>query len=223
MNEKKEAGVRSADFIKDGMIVGLGTGSTVYYMLERLAERLKEGLKIKGVTTSSATTALAQSLGIPLVSIHDIEGIDLTIDGADEVDPKLNGIKGGGGALLYEKVVARLSKKVIWIVDSAKQVSELGDFPLPVEVVPFGYTHLFRCFEQKGLQPKLRKSGEDVLVTDSGHYIIDIKINKVQDLQSFASWLDSLTGVVEHGLFLGMTNILIVGKRDGAEVIESNS
>ncbi|MDN4073980.1 ribose-5-phosphate isomerase RpiA [Fictibacillus terranigra] len=219
MNEKQMAGEKAAEFIEDGMILGLGTGSTVYYMLQELGKRVQGGLNIHGVSTSKATTNLAKSLNIPLCSINDIDGIDLTIDGADEVDGELNGIKGGGGALLYEKVVASMSSKVIWIVDSAKRVDSLGRFPLPVEVLPFGSRYLFRIFEKEGLQPAFRKKGEALFITDSGHTIIDLKVPRMEDPQKTASWLDGLTGVIEHGLFLNMADLLIVGEPEGPTVV----
>ena len=143
MNEKKIAAEKSIQFIKDGMTLGLGTGSTVFFLVNKLAELVKQGLNIKCVSTSNQTSELAKSLGIKIVNLNEVDHIDLTIDGADEVDKNLNGIKGGGGALLFEKIVAAASEQVIWIVDSSKYVSKLGKFPLPVEVIPFGSNHLF--------------------------------------------------------------------------------
>ncbi|EIT86383.1 ribose 5-phosphate isomerase [Fictibacillus macauensis ZFHKF-1] len=218
MNEKQLAGERASDYIKDGMVVGLGTGSTAYYMLKALAQRVQEGLSIKGVATSQATTDLANKWGIPLVSIDDVSHIDVTIDGADEVDDHLNGIKGGGGALLYEKVVAKASKEVIWIVDAKKKVKTLGAFPLPIEVLPFGASHSIALFEQKGLQPQLRRSDEEIFITDSGHYIVDIQLPQDENVEAFAAWLDTLTGVIEHGLFLNMAHTLIVGEGDQVRI-----
>ncbi|MCQ6265278.1 ribose-5-phosphate isomerase RpiA [Fictibacillus sp. WQ 8-8] len=219
MNEKQMAGEKAADFIEEGMTIGLGTGSTVYFMLQKLGERVKEGLQIKGVSTSDSTTKLAESLNIPLISINEIDQIDLTIDGADEVDAELNGIKGGGGALLYEKVVASISSKIIWIVDSAKRVESLGTFPLPVEVLPFGSHQVFRLFEKEGLQPSFRKKEDAYFITDSGHYVIDLKMESIKHPEKTASWLDGITGVVEHGLFLNMADLLIVGEAGGPAII----
>ena len=158
MNEKKLAAEKSIDFIKDGMILGLGTGSTVFFLVNKLAELVKQGLKVKCVSTSNQTSELAESLGIEIVNLNSVDHVDLTIDGADEVDNNLNGIKGGGGALLFEKIVSKASKKVIWIVDSSKFVNKLGKFPLPVEVVPFGLNHLLKKLDADGYNPKLRRS-----------------------------------------------------------------
>ncbi|MDM5198375.1 ribose-5-phosphate isomerase RpiA [Fictibacillus enclensis] len=222
MNQKQLAGEKAADYIEDGMTVGLGTGSTVFYTIQKVGEAVKNGLRIKGVSTSASTTKLAQSLGIPLISIDDVDKIDLTIDGADEVDPKLNGIKGGGGALLFEKVVANASAKVIWVVDPAKKVQTLGKFPLPVEVIPFGAQRLFRYFEKQGLSPVIRDKENAPYVTDSGHYIIDLHLEEIREPEQLATWLDSLTGVVEHGLFLNGADLIVVGEAEGPEIIEKN-
>src|SRR5690625_4214422 len=160
------------------MTVGLGTGSTAYYMVEALGERIKkEGLSVTGVTTSKRTQIQAESLGIPLKDIDEVEKVDLTIDGADEIDENFQGIKGGGGALLFEKVVATYSDQVIWIVDDSKLVTHLGKFPLPVEVVPFGSKQVYRLFEEKELRPEFRETEEGTLYkTDGGHYIIDLHL-----------------------------------------------
>ena len=158
VNLKEQVGIKAAEFVKRGMIVGLGTGSTAYYFVAELGRRIKEeGLKITAVTTSSVTYEQAEGLGIPLKAIDDVEVVDLTVDGADEVDPALNGIKGGGGALLMEKIVATNSKDCIWIVDESKQVETLGAFKLPVEVVQYGAENLFRHFEKKGYSPAYRE------------------------------------------------------------------
>ncbi len=146
MNEKQLAAEKSVEFIKDGMTLGLGTGSTVFFLVNKLAELVKDGLKIKCVSTSNQTSELAKSLGIKITKFNEVDIIDLTIDGADEVDKNLNGIKGGGGALLFEKIVASASNQVIWIVDSSKFVKKLGKFPLPVEVIEFGSNHLLKRF-----------------------------------------------------------------------------
>lgn len=218
---KQQVGVKAAEFVKDGMIVGLGTGSTAYYFVEEIGRRVKEeGLQIVGVTTSSGTTAQAQSLGIPLKSIDEVDYVDLTVDGADEVDSHFNGIKGGGGALLMEKVVASNSKDCIWIVDESKVVSQLGAFKLPVEVVQYGAQNLFRKFEAKGYHPSFRMKDGQLFVTDQVNYIIDLDLKKIEDAEKLAEELDRTVGVVEHGLFMGLISKVIVGRPEGPEMIE---
>ncbi|OFI49754.1 ribose 5-phosphate isomerase A [Floricoccus tropicus] len=220
-NLKKQVGIEAAKFVKDGMIVGLGTGSTAKYFVEEIGRRVaEEGLNIVGVTTSNVTFDLAQSLNIPLKSIDEVEYVDLTVDGADEVDPKYNGIKGGGAALLMEKIVATYSNDCIWIVDGSKIVETLGKFPLPVEVVPYGARRLLAKFEDKGYNPKMRLSGDDYLVTDMGHYIIDLHLEKIEDSYALADELDNTVGVVEHGLFNDMISKVIVARETGVEILE---
>ena len=220
-NLKQQVGVKAAEFVQDGMIVGLGTGSTAYYFVEEIGRRIKEeGLKITGVTTSSGTTTQAQSLGIPLKSIDEVDYVDLTVDGADEVDGNFNGIKGGGGALLMEKVVASNSKYCIWIVDESKLVNQLGAFKLPVEVVQYGAQNLFRKFEAKGYKPSFRMKDGEVFVTDQVNYIIDLDLKVIEDAEKLAEELDRTVGVVEHGLFMGLISKVIVGRPEGPEIIE---
>ncbi|MER1954958.1 MAG: ribose-5-phosphate isomerase RpiA [Desemzia incerta] len=222
MNLKELVGEKAAEYVKDGMVVGLGTGSTAYYMVEAIGRRVKEGLDIVGVTTSNRTKEQAEGLGIPLKSVDEVDRIDLTIDGADEISKDFQGIKGGGAAHLFEKIVADNSDKVIWIVDDSKMVETLGAFPLPVEVIPYGSQQLFRTFEQKGYKPAFRKTeSNEKLVTDAGHYIIDLHMEVIEEPHSLATWLDSLTGVVEHGLFLDSVNTVIVGGENGVEILEA--
>ncbi|MCM1991498.1 ribose-5-phosphate isomerase RpiA [Oceanirhabdus seepicola] len=219
MNTKKIAGEKAAEFIENGMTVGLGTGSTVYYTIMKLAERVrKDGLKIRCVSTSSKTTKLGEQLGLEIFSLNDVDYIDVTIDGADEVDKNFNGIKGGGGALLYEKLVAFASKKVIWVIDNSKKVNKLGKFPLPVEVVPYAYTHLFNFFMESGFNPVLREIDEEIFKTDGGHYIIDLHMGVIDNPYEFSLKLKDIPGVVDIGMFLDMTDVLIVGNEDGAIV-----
>ncbi|AKZ47200.1 ribose 5-phosphate isomerase [Enterococcus durans] len=223
MNLKQLAGIEAAKFVKDGMIVGLGTGSTAYYMVEEIGRRMREeGLKITGVTTSNATKEQAETLGIPLKSIDEVTEVDLTIDGADEISQDFQGIKGGGAALLFEKIVATYSKQTIWIVDESKLVAKLGKFPLPVEVIPYGSQQLMRIFTKKGYNPVLRstETGE-TLVTDGGHYIIDLHLDVIEDPESLATYLGQLVGVVEHGLFLNMVTKVIVGADGGVTVTDT--
>jgi len=219
MNEKKIAAEYAVDYIEDGMIVGLGTGSTVAFMLSKLAQRVKTGLNITAVSSSATTTKLASSLGIKISKLSDIEEIDLTIDGADEVDENLNGIKGGGGALLYEKIIAANSKKNIWIVDSSKLVITLGKFPLPVEVVQFGSIHLGVRLENSGFRPTFRMNGNTRFITDNNNYIIDLRMENISDPVAIDIKLKSFAGVVETGLFNGVADIVIAGIGNKVEVI----
>ncbi len=220
MNQKQEVGIKAATYIKDGMIVGLGTGSTAYYFVEEIGRRMKEeNLNIIGVTTSNRTQEQADKLGIPTKSVDDVEKIDITVDGADEISADFQGIKGGGGALLYEKIVAENSDKVIWIVDESKLVEKLGAFPLPVEVVKYGSQQVFKQFEEKGYQPVIRKQedGERYL-TDEGNYILDLYLEKIEDPIALGQELDAVVGVVEHGLFLNCVNLVLVGTTDGVNI-----
>ena len=223
VNLKEQVGIKAAEFVTDGMIVGLGTGSTAYYFVAELGRRIKEeGLQITAVTTSSVTYEQAEGLGIPLKAIDDVEVVDWTVDGADEVDPALNGIKGGGGALLMEKIVATNSKDCIWIVDESKQVETLGAFKLPVEVVQYGAENLFRHFEKKGYSPAYREKDGQRFVTDQGNFIIDLDLKVIPDTEALAEELDRTVGVVDHGLFLGMVSKVIVGTPEGPKIISKS-
>lgn len=219
---KKQAGVTAAQFVTDGMTVGLGTGSTAYFFVEEIGRRIKdEGLQVVGVTTSSATTKQAEGLGIPLKDVDDIDSIDVTVDGADEVDKDFNGIKGGGAALLMEKIVATPTKEYIWVVDESKMVEHLGAFKLPVEVIQYGADRLFRVFEKAGYKPSFRVKENQRLITDMKNYIIDLDLGKIEKPVEFAEMLDKTVGVVEHGLFNGMVNKVIVAGKDGVKVLEA--
>lgn len=218
---KEQVGIKAADFVTNGMIVGLGTGSTAYYFVQELGRRVQEeGLDIIGVTTSHATAEHAASLGIPLKNIDEVEIVDLTVDGADEVDGHFNGIKGGGAALLMEKVVAVNSKDCIWIVDESKVVETLGAFKLPVEVVQYGSKNLFRLFEAKGYRPSFRMKGDKKHITDMQNFIIDLDLHRIEDAVALAEELDKIVGVVEHGLFIGLISKVIVGTPEGPKIIE---
>lgn len=222
MNLKQMVGIEAASYVKDGMTVGLGTGSTAFFMVEELGRRVKEeGLNITGVTTSNATKEQAETLGIPLKSIDEVEYVDVTIDGADEISSDFQGIKGGGAALLFEKIVATYSKQTIWIVDESKMVKTLGKFPLPIEVIPYGSEQLMALFNEKGMKPTLRMDGNSTLVTDGGHYIIDCQMDKIDNPIELGAWLDTTVGVVEHGLFNNMVNTVIVGYPDGPKILHA--
>ncbi|MGT2712590.1 ribose-5-phosphate isomerase RpiA [Streptococcus oriscaviae] len=222
-NLKEQVGIKAAEFVTDGMVVGLGTGSTAYYFVQEIGRRVKEeGLQIVGVTTSHATAEQAASLGIPLKNIDDVESVDLTVDGADEVDSQFNGIKGGGAALLMEKVVAVNSKDCIWIVDESKVVETLGAFKLPVEVVQYGSENLFRLFETKGYRPSFRITNGKKHVTDMQNFIIDLDLGRIEDARALSDELDHTVGVVEHGLFIGLISKVIVGRPEGPQILEKN-
>ncbi|KIS03790.1 ribose-5-phosphate isomerase RpiA [Paucilactobacillus wasatchensis] len=217
---KQQVGQEAVKYIEDGMTVGLGTGSTVRYMVDALGKRVQEEqLNIVGVTTSNRTTKQAQDLGITIKNIDEVDHIDLTIDGADEVDDNFQGIKGGGGALLWEKIVAINSSKIMWIVDESKMVHQLGKFPLPVEVIPFGSAHVFHELQQKGYNPEFRMTNDTKFLTDQKNYIIDLQLNRIGDPFGLADDLVKMVGVVEHGFFLNMVNTVIVGRESGPEVL----
>jgi ribose 5-phosphate isomerase A len=223
MSEKQIAAEIAIEFVRDGMVLGLGSGSTATFFLKKLGESVKKGLKITGVSTSNSTTSLAISLNIPLVSMEEVEKIDLTVDGVDEVDPEFNGIKGGGGALLYEKIIASISKKIIWIVDPSKIVKRLGNFPLPVEIVTFGYTHTLNNLKKEGFNPTLRKKDNDIFLSDGSNFIADLKLKTINNPAELEKKLKAFQGVIESGLFVNAPNKVIVGEQNGAKVLENKN
>ncbi|CAG5080232.1 Ribose-5-phosphate isomerase A, rpiA [Thermobacillus xylanilyticus] len=210
--EKQLVGARAAELVEDGMVVGLGTGSTAYYMIQRLAERVRAGLDIACVATSRQTHELAASLGIRILDVNQVEAIDLTIDGADEIDEHFNAIKGGGGALLREKIVASLSRKVVIIADSTKRVKQLGKFPLPVEIVAFAHKHTLKKFEQAGYPAKIREKDGTLFVTDGGNHIVDLHLGRIDDPEGLAETIDRMTGVVDHGLFIDLVHEVLLAE-----------
>lgn len=227
---KINAAAAALDFVKDGMLLGLGTGSTAAHFIRLLGERVRQGLRVSGVPTSEATRALAEAAGIPLVDIDKVARLDVAIDGADEIDPKLNLIKGGGGALLREKIVAAASAHFIVIADDSKDVDQLGAFPLPIEVTPFGFTiaatriyEALRAHGCPGVEVVLREGGKagKPLLTDGGNYILDAKAMRIPDPYALADALKRIPGVVEHGLFLDMTRTAIIGKARGVDIREA--
>ena len=226
--EKENAAAAAIEFVEDGMTVGLGTGSTAKFFVEMLAEEIADGLMVKGVPTSEDTRRLAESLGVPLLPIEPVDRIHLTVDGADEVDGDAQLIKGGGAALLREKIIANASDLMVVIADPSKVVDVLGAFPLPVEVTPFGYTitakKVFDALKAAGvIRPKIdvrTAGGSKPLVTDGGNYILDCQCGVIPDAPKAAALLSNVPGVVEHGLFIGMARTVIVGDEDGASVIE---
>ncbi len=204
------------DYVKDGMTVGLGTGSTADHAVRRVAELMKGGLKIKCVATSQRTADLAQSLGIKIYDIDEVERIDVTIDGADEVDPKKQLIKGLGGALLREKIVAAATLTEVIVVDSSKLVEKLGvRTPLPVEVIPYGHKKTAYALERQGCKAALRMSGDSPFRTDAGNYIYDCKFESIENPFFLESRIDVIPGVVENGLFLNTANVILVSHPDG--------
>lgn len=215
---KELVGRKAADYVEDGMVVGFGTGSTAYFFIDEVGKRIQSGeLKhIVGVATSKRTLTQMKSLGIPSKSLDDVNFIDLLVDGADETTRDYNGIKGGGGALLYEKIVAQNSRRIIWIVTEDKVVDTLGKFPLPVEVVQFGSWKLFRTFDQAGMYPTFRKSGTDNLfITDSGNYIIDLHLDRIENPHQLSFELNNMVGVVDHGLFLNYPDTILSSDGEG--------
>ncbi|WP_339665215.1 ribose-5-phosphate isomerase RpiA [Maribacter arcticus] len=218
VNEKKVAALEAVKYIKDGMAVGLGTGSTAFFMIEAIGEMVRNGLKIKAVATSNETEKLAKKLGISVITLAEAKRLDVTIDGADEVDGQFQLIKGGGGALLREKIVAHNSDFNIIIADSSKQVSRLGKFKLPIETIPFATQLIIKELEEMNLHPVQRMLGADDYKTDENNDIVDIDIWKTDiKLTDLEHQLKSIPGIVETGLFLTSTDLVIIGK--GAQAI----
>jgi ribose 5-phosphate isomerase A len=224
---KRQAAARALELVRDGMKLGLGTGSTAKHFVELLGERVRGGLDVIGVPTSEATRADAVRCGIPLTTLDDVDRLDLTIDGADEIDPSLNLIKGGGGALLREKIVAAASDRMIVIADDSKWVEVLGRFPLPVEVVPFGLAATRRAIGEAIARSgnsgqMVLRNGKDghVFVTDGGHWIVDAHLGRIADADRLAGLLTSIPGVVEHGLFIGLASMAMLAGPQGIRVVE---
>ncbi|RBW62020.1 ribose-5-phosphate isomerase RpiA [Ruegeria sp. A3M17] len=220
---KYVAARRAADMVQDGMRVGLGTGSTAAWMVRRLGERVQqEGLRIKAVPTSTRTAQLARELGIEVVSLDQAGWLDLTIDGADEFDGDLNLIKGGGGAHLQEKIVATASDQMIVIADAGKEVETLGAFPLPVEVIPFGWQTTRTLIQEAldtmdvlGTSAALRMNEEAPFVTDEGNHILDLQLQRIGNARQLALVLNQVPGVVENGLFIDICDKVVIGHGDG--------
>lgn len=225
--QKRAAAARAVEFVKPGMRLGLGTGSTAKHFTDLVGERVRGGLDIIAVPTSEATRADAERFGIKLTTLDETPELDLTVDGADEIGPDLTLIKGGGGALLREKIVASASARMIVIADESKWVSTLGRFPLPVEVVPFGFGATRRAIEAavraSGMSaPVALRRGKDGLafVTDGGHWIVDLALERINDPVSLANALIAIPGVVEHGLFIGLAQMAILAGPGGVRAVE---
>ena len=218
-HEKQLAAEASLKFVSEGDVVGLGTGSTAIIAIQLLGEKVKQGLRIVGIPTSQRSKQLAESLSIPLTSLDEVQQIDVAIDGADEIDLQLRLIKGGGGALLREKVVASAARQFVVIADSSKQVPVLGAFPLPVEVIPFAKALIARRIGDLGATVNLRRYAYgNPFTTDEGHHILDCHFGPIRDPEALARTLSDMPGIVEHGLFINMANIVLIGKGD--EVVE---
>ncbi|WP_152269467.1 ribose-5-phosphate isomerase RpiA [Agriterribacter humi] len=215
MNAKQAAAHKAVQYIKDGMIVGLGTGSTAYWAIQYLGEKVKQGMRITAIATSGETERLALECGIKVSEMDAVDHIDIDIDGADEIDRRLNLIKGGGGALLREKIVAAGSKTFIVIADGSKMVEMLGQFPLPVEIIPFGWQHTARHLALLGCQTTLRQKEAKPFITDNGNYILDCQFGPIPDPAVLQQQINNTPGVVENGLFVKMATRIVIGYDDG--------
>jgi ribose 5-phosphate isomerase A len=218
-HEKEAAARASLRFVSDGQVVGLGTGSTAAYFIKLLAEKVRNGMRIRGIPTSDRSRELAMSLGIPLTSLDECQDIAVTVDGADEVDPQLRLIKGGGGALLREKIVASATKQMVVVADASKRVERLGKFPLPVEVIKFAEALVAKRISAFGAEVSLRTNPDgSAFVTDENNHILDCRFGAIQDPDGLARDLSEMPGVVEHGLFIGMASVALFAR--GSEIIE---
>jgi ribose 5-phosphate isomerase A len=218
-HEKEAAARASLRFVKDGHVVGLGTGSTATYFIKLLGEEVKNGLRVRGIPTSIRSRELALSLGIPLITLDDCQEIDVTVDGADEVDPHLRLIKGGGGALLREKIVASATRQMVVVADASKQVQRLGKFPLPVEVIRFAQALVAKRIVAMGAEVQLRRDAAgNAYLTDENNHILDCRFGEILDPNRLARELSEMPGVVEHGLFIGMASVALLAR--GSEIVE---
>ncbi|WP_300598761.1 ribose-5-phosphate isomerase RpiA [Niabella sp.] len=217
--EKINAALKAVSFVKDGQIVGLGTGSTAYFAIKEIGQMVREGLQIRAIPTSDATRQLAEEWNIPMADINDIQTIDVTIDGADEFNNRLQLIKGGGGALLREKIVASITQTQLIIADASKQVEKLGAFKVPIEVIPFAANAVSRKLSALNGTATLRVKNGHTYITDQGNHILDVSFGLIDEPGLLAKELDHITGVVEHGLFIDLADYIIVGKGNGIEII----
>lgn len=220
--QKRQAAAVAVEWVRPGMLLGLGTGSTASHFVELLAEKVRGGLEVVGVPTSEATRRQAEQLGVPLTTLDGLLELDMTVDGADEIGPDLTLIKGGGGALLREKIVAAASGRMVVIADESKWVPVLGRYPLPIEVVPFGFGATRRAVEAVCNCPVDVRKGKDgrAFVTDGGHWLLDARLERISDPKPLSERLSGIPGVVEHGLFIGMAQAAILGGPAGIRVVE---
>jgi len=218
--QKKIAGEKATEYIKDGMIIGLGSGSTVYWMLKRLGEMVEQGMNVKGISSSIRTEGWSQEFGIPLTDFSEVQLLDLAIDGANEIDPQFNLLKGGGGSLVREKIINTNSAKLIIIADDSKLVSQLGKVPLPVEILRFGWEVTEKKIAQLGCKPVLRSREGASFVSDNGNYIVDCEFEAIPNPEKLHHELKQIVGVVETGLFIGMTDIVILAGETEVKVVE---
>ncbi len=216
MNAKQSAANKAVEYIQNGMTIGLGTGSTAYWAIEYVGAKVKSGLAVRAIATSLQTETMARNLGISMVGFADIERIDITIDGADEVDENLQIIKGGGGALLREKIVAAATEFYIIIVDDTKLVNTLGKFKLPVEVIPFGWEFTAARLKKIGCTPSIRLEKDKTFVTDNGNYIVDCPFGSIPSPAQLHEKINDITGVVDNGLFINMADLVIAGNDSGS-------
>lgn len=225
---KINAAAAAVALVEDGMTLGLGTGSSAAHFVRMLGQRAQQGLRVRGVPTSEATAHLATEVGVPLLDIDKVSTLDLAVDGADEFDPQFQLIKGGGAALLREKIVAGAARHFVVIADESKRVARLGAFPLPVEVTPFGWPltaakiyQVLRDAQCAGAEVSLREAGpRQPVVTDGGNYILDCRCQAIPHVRELAERLKRITGVVDHGLFIDMARTIIIGRADGTETLE---
>lgn len=225
--QKRAAAARAVEFVRPGMRVGLGTGSTAKHFVDLIGERVRDGLDIVAVPTSEATRTQAIQCGIPLTTLDETPALDLTVDGADEIGPGLVLVKGGGGALLREKIVADASARLVVIADESKYVDALGRFPLPIEIAPFGYGATEKAIHKAissiqplGALPLRRTKDGHAFVTDGGHWIIDAALGRIDDPKGLAQALSAVPGVMEHGLFIDLAHVAIIGGPDGVRFVE---
>lgn len=217
--DKEAAAKASLRYVKDGQVVGLGSGSTAAYFIRVLAEQVRNGLRIRGIPTSDRSQELASSLGIPLTTLDECQEIAVTVDGADEVDPQLRLIKGGGGALLREKIVASASRQLVIVADASKRVPVLGQFPLPVEVIKFAQALVAKEISALGAEVRLRRGLDNSpFLTDENNHILDCSFGQIPDPDRLARLLSDMPGVVEHGLFIGMASTVIFSR--GKDIVE---